>query len=303
MANAEGASMQLTGDMETVVVPRLTDNEPSLDWLCHLIVRLPDMPPRVTLDFGQCTFVSQNAAVLLGGVIRLLQAQECRVFVHFAADGSGRQVHQHLSRNGFLEAFGFDALPGTGHAVPFREASEFDKDGLIDYLVHQWIGSGWLNVSDGLSHAVAGTVSEVYLNAFEHGDSKVGVLSCGQHYGKIGRLKLSIADFGIGIVDNIRRHFCNPDIGATRALKWAFTSGRSTKQGEDMVRGLGLGLLREFVQLNHGRLELHSNDGTLVVDENGSAFNNRQVPFWGTLVHIDLRCDENYYRLKRESPQ
>jgi len=49
-------------------------------------------------------------------------------------------------------------------------------------------------------------------------------------------------------------------LSGAACLKWAFECGNSTCTG-DVSRGLGLNLLKEFVRLNQGKLEIYNNDG------------------------------------------
>jgi len=84
------------------------------------------------------------------------------------------------------------------------------------------------------------------------------------------------------------------------ALKWAFRKGTTTC-GDGMGRGLGLDLLREFVQLNRGKLQVLSNDGQISIDERGPVYRRRSIVFPGTLVRIELRCDERLYRFRDET--
>lgn len=60
-------------------------------------------------------------------------------------------------------------------------------------------------------------------------------------------------------------------------------------------------LLKEFVRLNQGKLEIYSNDGYAIVDKDGERFENRDLAFEGTVVHITLRCDEKLYRFRDEA--
>ncbi len=62
---------------------------------------------------------------------------------------------------------------------------------------------------------------EIYANAFEHGRTDIGVFSCGQHYPKLGELKLTVIDFGVGIPRNVRDFLKNSNLPADEALKWA----------------------------------------------------------------------------------
>jgi signal transduction histidine kinase len=81
-------------------------------------------------------------------------------------------------------------------------------------------------------------------------------------------------------------------------MEWAFQRGTSTKPG--IGRGIGLDLLRDFVQKNGGRLEMFSHEGYAVIANGQTAFAGRRDFFEGTLVNISLRCDEKYYCLASE---
>lgn len=278
------------------VIPSIQDND--IDRVSQLSQAHPGAATQVVLDMKNCQWLGQNATAALGGLVRRLHMAGVEVFTDFG--GSPHPVENHLRRNGFLRAFGQEPLPETGHAVPFRRDARFDKDALTEYLLQHWIGSGWLDVSEALSRAIAGTVCEIYINAFEHSNSQVGVCSCGQHYPRSNRLRLSVVDFGIGVVESVRSFARNPSIRADRALQWAFADGSSTAQSNTMRRGLGLGLLRDLVQVNGGSLKLYSNEGGVLIGDGEERYALRDVAFHGTLVMIDLVCDERYYALRNE---
>ena len=83
-------------------------------------------------------------------------------------------------------------------------------------------------------------------------------------------------------------------------MRWAFGSGNTTCTG-GVARGIGLDLLKEFIRLNQGKLEMYSNDGYAIIDKDGERFENRSLAFEGTIVYITLRCDENLYRFRDEA--
>jgi len=60
-------------------------------------------------------------------------------------------------------------------------------------------------------------------------------------------------------------------------------------------------LLKEFVRVNHGKLEVYSNEGYGIIDENGERFQNCSISFEGTVFHITLRCDESLYQFADEA--
>lgn len=179
----------------------------------------------------------------------------------------------------------------------------FEQRNLVTYLRQSWLGRGWLDVSDRLGNAIVGKMIEIYVNAFEHSESRVGTVSCGQHYPTMKRLTLAAADFGIGIAGSVRRFLGKPvdDVGAVR---WAFESGNTTKPDRGTPRGVGLKLLRDFVSLNNGHMDVYSNGAFARFSSAKPSFAPLPAAFEGTVFHISLHCDEARYVLSSgENPK
>ena len=181
-----------------------------------------------------------------------------------------------------------------------------DMNRIMDYLTYSWIGKGWVHVSELLRDAIAGRMWEIYNNAFEHSGTQIGVFSCGQYFRTHNDLILSVIDFGRGIPANVRaflRYHVNEEtvskLSGAACLKWAFEPGNSTCMG-GVARGLGLDLLKEFIRVNQGKLEVYSNEGYAIVDKGGEHYVNRNMSFEGTIMHITLRCDETLYCFRDE---
>jgi len=121
----------------------------------------------------------------------------------------------------------------------------------------------------------------------------------------MGLLKLAVVDFGVGIPTRVREFFKDysfaGQLSAATCLKWAFQPGTSTKY-EGTGRGIGLDMLKEFVYVNHGKLEIYSQDGYALITSQKEYYGKRSGFFEGTVVNITLRCDEKYYRLIDEGP-
>ena len=223
----------------------------------------------------------------------------------FAWDTLGDAVSANLAQNGFMETFGGSRTSWTGNSIPFRHDPLQDAHEFENYLTRLWLGRGWVNVSPALASAIVGNMAEIYLNAFEHGQSPIGVFACGQHFPKNRELNLTIVDFGVGIPSNVRL-FKTPDfqpeqLSAASCVEWAFQNGTSTKQGDSAEpRGLGLDLLHDFVRQNGGRLEMLSHEGYALIADGNISFADRRQFFEGTLVNISLKCDESYYCLASE---
>jgi len=253
---------------------------------------------KVTFDFSNCGFLRQNAVAFLGGLARLIESRSGRA--NFSWDTMEEAVLKNLKKNGFAEAFGFGASYGPGNSIPYRQDTWLNKNALADYLTSKWLGRGWINVSEKLKNAIVEKVLECYLNSFEHSGSVIGVFSCGQHYPQLKHLEISVVDFGVGIPAKVREFKNDGSIGAAQALQWAFRSGTSTRQNGPSG-GLGLDLLKQFVKINQGRMDIFSHDGYAVFDESREKYIQRPSFFEGTVINIKLKCNESFYSLASET--
>jgi len=251
----------------------------------------------VAFDFSRCGFLRQNAVAFLGGLAQLIEQRAG--IVTFLWDSLPDYILGNLQQNGFCATFGYGHGPWSGNSIPYREDHQLNKEGIADYLKKQWLGRGWVNISPSLRDAIVGRVWEIYVNAFEHAQSNIGVYSCGQHYPSLKLIKLTVVDYGVGIPANVRVFKRDPRISAAKALQWAFIPGTTT-QPKGTSRGMGLDLLKEFVRVNKGLLEVFSHEGWGRINEHGEFFETRTGYFEGTLVNITLKCDEFFYCLATE---
>ncbi|NPU95259.1 MAG: ATP-binding protein [Gammaproteobacteria bacterium] len=291
---------------KVIQIPTLNDSPHDFTRLFGIWNDVNDYFEDIRFDFSRCGFLRPNAVAFLGGLARLVESRMGSVTFDWSTLHHGA-VMTNLCQNGFAGTFAYPSSRWDGNSIPYREDKTLDMNGIMDYLTYNWIGKGWVHVSDRLRDAIAGRMWEIYSNAFEHSGTEVGVFSCGQHYWRQNYLILSAVDFGRGIPANVRsflrqyvREALVSKLSGAACLKWAFERGNSTCTG-GVARGLGLDLLKEFVRLNQGKLEIYSNDGYAIVDKDGERFENRELAFEGTVVHITLRCDENLYRFRDEA--
>jgi hypothetical protein len=290
---------------KVVHVPTLNDNPTDFGRLFGIWDQVNGYFEDVRFDFSGCRFLRPNAVAFLGGLARLVESRFGRAVFDWDTLRRGA-VMTNLCQNGFAGTFAYPSPGWDGNSIPYREDQTLDMNGIMDYLTYHWIGKGWglTHISELLRDAIAGRMWEVYNNAFEHSGSEIGVFSCGQHFRTKNELLLSVVDFGQGIPAKIRTFVGNDpraqDLPAAACLRWAFKRGNSTcPQG--VARGLGLDLLKEFVRVNQGKLEIYSNDGYVIVDKDGERYENRDISFEGTVVHITLSCDEKLYRFRVEA--
>lgn len=288
-----------------IQIPTLNDRPEDFQQLFEMSNQVNGLFEDVRFDFTNCRFLRSNAVAFLGGLARLIESLGGSVFFDWDTLRSNA-VRANLCQNGFAGNFGYNATAWDGHSIPYREEKTPDMNEIMDYLTYRWIGK-WVNVTDRLRDAISGRMWEIYSNAFEHSDTEVGVFTCGQHFRHYNDLILTVVDFGHGIPANVKAFLSQyvdearvSKLSGADCMKWAFERGNTTCMG-GVARGLGLDLLKDFVRINQGKLEVYSNDGYAIIDKEGERFDNCYISFKGTVVHITLRCDEKLYRFCDEA--
>ena len=174
--------------MEPLILSIHTINEDIRDYqyLFQLWETLNRDSLEVIFDFSRCGFLRQNAIAFLGGLIRLVDHRGGTA--HINRDSLRDDVRRNLTRQGFLSVFGDSVSSWDGNSIPYREDRDRNKTRLMQYLKNMWLGRGWIDVSKRAQDAIVGNVSEIYDNAFEHGQSPIGLFSCGQYDPRLQRL-------------------------------------------------------------------------------------------------------------------
>lgn len=277
----------------------VNDDQRDYDYLFGICDQLHGIKDSdVIFNFTGCGFLRQNAVVVLGALVRLLQQRGNTV--RFALHTIQDKVRVNLEQNGFLHSLGLGGSPWNGNSIPYREDTTMAEDDYADYLSEKWLGKGWINVSENLRDHIVMRVIEAYINVFDHAESPIGVMTCGQHFPNMRELRITMVDMGVGIPQTVRDYLKQPDMSADAALRWAFEPTKTTKDQNNFARGNGLKLLKSFMEENHGKLEIYSETGYACIDDKGNHFENRQRSFQGTIVQITLICDAARYTLPDE---
>lgn len=233
----------------------LNDNSWDYDFLFKLLHDYKAVVnEEIRFDFTGCRFLQQNAVSFLGGFIRLLQQNSNTIY--FNLNSIIEPIRVNLEQNGFLYELGLGGSRWDGNSIPYRE--DFRQAGdYSDYLSERWLGQGWVNIQQDLKDHIVSHVIEAYVNVFDHANSPVGVISCGQRYPNKQELKIALVDFGVGIPHTVREYVKEPDMSSNQALRWAFEPQKTTKDAGSFARGNGLKLLKSFMQDNDGKLEIY----------------------------------------------
>lgn len=173
------------------------------------------------------------------------------------------------------------------------ESARFDT-----YVKRGFTDKGLPKMSRGAEEMFFTGLHELFANFEIHSQSAAGAWACGQVFPSVGRFEFTIVDHGVGIPAKVMAMgFASTEASA---IDWAMT-GTNTTRELDVPGGLGLKLLREFIQLNGGQLTLASHRGFW--RETQGRVDKRQLtqPFPGTAVTLVINInDKQSYRLSTE---
>lgn len=255
-----------------------------------------DRAQTISMEMGSVTWFDANMCAPLGALLSRASRNLNSVTV---TNVSGR-VRDILSKNGFLGNYGYSAVADTwGTTIPYKRFDPKDDHAFALYLHRHLRGHGMPKMSAALQKKFMESIFEIFSNAVIHSGTTLGIYSCGQYFPKTNRLDFSITDLGIGIRENLRVKR-GLQLTAANAIKWAIEGTNTTKTGS-VPGGLGLKLLREFIELNRGSFVLVSDSG--IWEMKGKQVNVRTLPhpFPGTVVNLEFNtADTNTYCLKSE---
>ncbi len=152
-------------------------------------------------------------------------------------------------------------------------------------------------------------VSELVRNVFEHSLSTHGAVVSAQYFKKTNKVRIGVADTGVGIWKTIHEsHPAHTDLDAIKlALTPGITGTTSREGGTETNAGAGLFFVRSIAKINRDFFVLYSGRGfykllqpakelkrmTLYADPSRERHTEREdMPLWlGTVVGIDLSLD------------
>jgi hypothetical protein len=139
-------------------------------------------------------------------------------------------------------------------------------------------------------------IDELFANSALHSNATISLAVCGQFYPRNRRLDFTLADGGRTIAGCLRDSKIGP-YSDDRAIAWAMEPYNTTRQG-DIPGGLGSKLLREFIELNGGKLIVASRAGFWCQKGTTVIHSLLSHPFPGTAVILEINtADTNKYDL------
>ncbi|MBN1279564.1 MAG: ATP-binding protein [Chlorobium sp.] len=248
----------------------------------------------LALDFQECTTFDANMAAPLYTALTCYHVEKVK------AINIRHDIRTILKKNGFLGELGvLNADDPDQTILPFRRFNRNAGASFAIYLSQYMTGRGIPRMSAGLTKRFLQSLFEIFQNAAMHSNSHSGIFVCGQLSPAMHRLDFTIADAGIGIRDNVRRHF-NNTINSCSAIKWALEKGHTTRTN-NQPGGLGLKLLKDFIRINQGKIQIASRYGFHEISDMAEPFYKLDYDFPGTCVNIEINTDDaRNYALKSE---
>lgn len=211
------------------------------------------------------------------------------------------RVRSILSKNGFLTHYGEEQVPDRwGTTIAYQRFDIQDDRYFSEYIEREFIHRTEMPaMSTGLLKKFRESIFEIFSNAVLHSRSELGIFNCGQFFPHRGQLNLTVADLGVGMKKNVRDH-TGIDISPEKAIEWATQARNTTKKGS-VPGGLGLKLLREFIDLNRGCIQIVSDAGYWCRRNSRTTIRRLRHRYPGTVVSVEINTDDKHsYKLKSE---
>ncbi len=254
----------------------------------------------IVIDMQQVDWFAANMCAPFGAILYRASSNLNKVRFFNIHDS----ILKILSKNGFLSAYGREKIPDTyGTTIPYKRFEAKDERYFAEYIEQGLTGKDIPEMTPRLQKKFRESIHEIFSNAVIHSKTELGIFTCGQYYPKMKTLDFTIADNGVGIRANVAQKI-NKDIGDAEAIQWAVEPGNTTKTGR-IPGGLGLKLLREFIAINKGKIEIISNTGYWMQKGDVVTINVLEIPLPGTVVNIKINtADVTSYSLTAEvSPE
>jgi len=282
----------------TLPIKSIQSNINGFAQIAELYARLdPYEFSHITFDMRQMTWCDGNMCAPLGAILY----RTGRNLNDLDLIDIPSSVETLLCKNGFLTNYGRVKLADTyGSTIQYRRFEPQEDRVFSYYLDEQLRNKAIPEMSKGLRKKFLEGLMEIFSNAVIHSETKMGIFVCGQYFHMRHRLDFTIADLGIGIKGNLNNKI-GLKLPADDAIHWAMEGNNTTKRGP-IPGGLGLKLLREFIRVNNGRLQIVSDLGYWDQHPDGKV-EKAVMPhrFPGTIVNIEINtADQKSYILSSE---
>lgn len=245
------------------------------------------------IDFGKCKKFDANLSSVLGSIFDKRKNEGCPVYLK-PPQAAG--VRRALSRNKFFRAFDLNTEnEDRENYIDYKRFGVSDTEAFKKYIDVELVQKQkFPDCTEKAKIKIIESIYEIFANAVSHGGCKY-VYCCGEVHPRDGKtmLDMTFVNLGLSVIDNVNRYMeekALPIYTSCEALDWAFEEGHTTKQD---TGGLGLSILKDFIKMNEGTIQMISGDAMLEIK--GDTHNKTQLEKWfyGTIVTVEFNCDDD----------
>lgn len=242
-------------------------------------------------------FFSANMCSALGGILDKFNSNLNDI--HF--DYIHPNVERIMLKNDFLTYYGRNrALDTYNTTIKFQKLKKSDGKFFKNYVIDELIEGHQFDLpkmSVGVKEKIVEAIYEIFVNAQIHSETEF-IYTCGQFFPKKNKIEFTIVDTGIGFKNRVNKRF-KTNLSAEKVILWAVKDRNTTKEG--ITGGLGLAILKEFIQKNKGKMQIVSNEGFYQLDYSNEFTRTFRGEFPGTIVNLQFSTDDrSNYALKDE---
>ena len=239
-------------------LPRIHHNYLSFETLAHLYAQTKEVVlDDIEIDMTATNWFDADMCAAFGAILYSLGRRLNEV----SLIGIPQRVEKILSKNGFLSHYGRTRISDQWETtIAYRRFDVEDDHYFAGYIEGELIHRSEIpEMSPALLKKFRESIFEIFSNAVLHSSTDLGIFSCGQFFPNRNRLDFTVADLGVGIPENVKRHI-KLELPPEKAIAWATEEFNTTKRGE-LPGGLGLKILCDFIDLNGGCIQIVSDAG------------------------------------------
>ena len=257
----------------------------------------------ICVDFTKCKEFDANLSAVMGAFLDKLTEDGHSIIFR---SPKSPEVKRALSQNKFFSAFGLKTkYEDCENYIEYRRFGVSDTEAFKAYIDKELIQQErFPSCSDKAKLKIIESIYEIFANAVSHSGCD-WVYCCGEVHTRKGRTMLDITFVNLGrsVVENVNNYLASKGketMDSCETLEWAFVEGHTTKQ---VPGGLGLAILKQFISMNEGTIQMISGDAMLEITGDTPTDTKLDKCFPGTIVTVEFNCDDDKtYMMTDEVP-
>lgn len=294
---------EIKNDITVLIPPSINGDLDGLLFMAKCLNDSCNTCGKLVFDFKNNTHFDVSLTAVLGIIVKTLNEQGTACTL----SNVNQELREVWGQNGFLSYFMNLRAIGLKKSKmkdveKYLEVRKEDLHEVADYIENEFLSANeFPKISESLRKEMTQSILELIINAHQHGNSEYAVC-CGHISHADSKLCFCVTNVGKTFKDNIYGYLRgNLPNKYPNHIEWAM-DGNTTKT--DQVGGLGLRLLKEFVEKNKGRIQIHSDEEYWMHDYDGTNCENmtEKIKMMGTVVYIEINLqDEKTYYLTSET--